>query len=87
MNDIETKINEILSRRGYVLKYKETYPSSLDDIYEMEIWFEDNKCTKYPFHTFFIRNIDKNSNFNYKEKALNVFLNMIIEEYFNDILT
>lgn len=34
---MEDAIKNILAQKGYVLKYKETYPSSLDDIYEIKI--------------------------------------------------
>lgn len=83
--NLENQINEILSHRGLVLKYKETMPSSAEDMYEFNIWFEDNQLNRYPFHTFFIRNIDNKPDFNYKRKALKMLLNTIIEAYFDNI--
>lgn len=80
----EDQIKGILARRGYELKYKETYPSSKDDIYEMNIWFEDRNLTKYPFHTVFIRPTEE-ENPNYKQKAFDLLLDIIIEGYFNTL--
>lgn len=67
------------------MKYQETYPSSEDDMYEFNVWLEDNKLTKYPFRTFYIRNVDKKPDFNYKRKALTLLLNTFIRSYFEDI--
>lgn len=83
--NLENQINEILAHRGLVLKYKETMPSSTEDIYEFNVWFEDNQFNKYPFHTFFIRNIENKPDFNYKRKALKMLLNLIIEAYFDNV--
>ena len=33
---IEERINTILSRRGYLLKYEEVQPSSSEDMYELK---------------------------------------------------
>jgi len=81
---VEDQIKEILSNRGLELNYKETYPSSKDDIYEMNIWFEDRNLTKYPFHNIFIRPV-KEENPNYKQKAFEILLNTIIEGYFDNL--
>lgn len=81
--NLEQTINDVLSRRGYVLKYTETFPSSEEDMYEFKCWFEDNQLNKYPFHTFFIRNTENDPKFNYKKKALKMLLNIIIEGYFD----
>lgn len=83
--NLENQINNVLARRGLVLRYKETNPSSSEDMYEFEAWFEDNKLNKYPFHTFFIRNTENKSDFNYKRKALTMLLNIIIEGYFDNV--
>ena len=83
--NLENQINEVLSHRGLVLKYKEIMPSSAEDMYEFTAWFEDNNLNKYPFHTFFIRNTENKPDFNYKRKALKMLLNLIIEAYFDNV--
>lgn len=83
--NLEQQINDVLAHRGLVLKYKETMPSSNEDMYEFNVWFEDNNLNKYPFHTFFIRNVENKSDFNYKRKALKMLLNVIIESYFDNV--
>lgn len=83
--NLENQINEVLAHRGLVLKYKEITPSSAEDRYEFNVWLEDNQLNKYPFHTFFIRNIDNKPDFNYKRKALKMLLNTIIEAYFDNV--
>lgn len=83
--NLENQINDVLSHRGLVLKYKETIPSSAEDMYEFNVWFEDNQLNRYPFHTFFIRNTENKPDFNYKRKALKLLLNLIIEAYFDNI--
>lgn len=83
--NLENQINAVLAHRGLVLKYKETMPSSVEDMYEFNVWFEDNQFNKYPFHTFFIRNIENKPDFNYKRKALKMLLNIMIEGYFDNI--
>lgn len=83
--NLENQINDVLSHRGLVLKYKEIMPSSAEDMYEFNVWFEDNQLNRYPFHTFFIRNTENKSDFNYKRKALKLLLNLIIEAYFDNI--
>ena len=32
--NLENQINEVLAHRGLILKYKETMPSSAEDMYE-----------------------------------------------------
>lgn len=83
--NLENQINEVLAHRGLVLKYKETMPSSAEDMYEFIAWFEDNQLNRYPFHTFFIRNTENKPDFNYKRKALKMLLNLIIEAYFDNV--
>lgn len=83
--NLENQINEVLAHRGLVLKYKETMPSSSEDMYEFTAWFEDNQLNRYPFHTFFIRNTENKLDFNYKRKALKMLLNLIIEAYFDNV--
>lgn len=83
--NLENQINEVLAHRGLVLKYKETMPSSNEDMYEFNVWFEDNQLNKYPFHTFWIRNVDNKPDFNYKRKALKMLLNIMIEGYFDNV--
>lgn len=83
--NLENQINNVLAGRGLILRYKETNPSSSEDMYEFEVWFEDNKLNKYPFHTFFIRNTENKPDFNYKRKALTMLLNVIIEGYFDNV--
>ena len=83
--NLENQINEVLAHRGLVLKYKETMPSSAEDMYEFNAWFEDNQLNRYPFHTFFIRNTENKPDFNYKRKALKMLLNLIIEAYFDNV--
>lgn len=83
--NLEQQINDVLSRRGLVLKYQEIMPSSEEDMYEFKVWFEDNNMNQYPFHTFWIRNVEHKPDFNYKRKALKSLLNTIIEGYFDNI--
>ena len=52
----EERLNTILSRRGYLLKYEEIPASSADDMYEMKTWFEDNSGTKYAYKSIYVRN-------------------------------
>lgn len=35
--NVETIINTILARRGYILKYEETPASSPEDMYELKV--------------------------------------------------
>ena len=75
--DLEQNLRQILADRGYTLGYKETFPSSSEDMYEFNAWFEDRELNRYPFHK---------TNFNYKNKALKMLLNIIMESYFDDII-
>lgn len=84
--DLEQNLRQILADRGYTLGYKETFPSNSEDMYEFEAWFEDRELNRYPFHKIYVRNIENKSNFNYKNKALKILLNIIMESYFDDII-
>lgn len=73
--DIEEKLKNILFDRGVVLTYKEIEPSSPDDMYEVTFYLNDEI-----YRTMFIRH-DKSP----KKKAFTILLDIIIDEYYNNI--
>lgn len=83
--NLENQINKILAHKELVLKYEETFPSNVQDIYELRTYLEDKWLNKYPFHTIFVRDYNHCLDFNYRDKAFETLLNIIIESYFNNI--
>lgn len=77
--DIEKKITEILFRRGYVLTYEETEPSSTDDMYEITFYLENDK-ERTIYRTMYIRN-----NKNPKRTAFVNLLDEIIDNYYETL--
>lgn len=73
--DIEEKLKSILFDRGMVLTYKETEPSSPDDMYEVTFYLNDEL-----YKTMFIRH-DKSP----KKKAFIILLDEIINNYYDNI--
>lgn len=73
--DIEKKIKDILFDRGMVLTYKETEPSSSDDMYEVTFYLNDEI-----YRTMFIRH-----NTSPKRKAFTILLDEIIDGYYNSV--
>ena len=73
---METKLNTILSRRGYLLKYEETPASSPEDMYEMKVWIEDNSGTKYDYRCIYVRNCKDP-----KTKAFKLLVDQLIDSY------
>ena len=73
--DIEEKLKSILFDRGMVLTYKETEPSSPDDMYEVTFYLNDEL-----YKTMFIRH-DKSP----KKKAFTILLDEIINGYYNSV--
>lgn len=73
--DIEEKLKSILFDRGMVLTYKETEPSSPDDMYEVTFYLNDEL-----YKTMFIRH-DKSP----KKKAFTILLDEIINNYYDNI--
>lgn len=80
--DVERTINAILNRKGYLLKYEETLPSSSEDMYELKVWIEDRDATPYYFRSIFVRGAE-----NPKKIAFDKLINMFIESYYADLWT
>lgn len=76
----ERAINSILSRRGYVLKYEEIFPSSKEDMYELKVWVEDRNATPYYYRSIFVRGAEDP-----KKIAFNKLINLFIESYYADL--
>ena len=72
----EERLNTILSRRGYLLKYEEILASSADDMYEMKTWIEDNSGTKYAYKSIYVRNCKDP-----KQKAFRLLIDGFIDSY------
>lgn len=72
----EERLNTILSRRGYLLKYEEIQPSSEEDMYEMKTWIEDNSGTKYAYKSIYVRNCKDP-----KAKAFRLLIDGFIDGY------
>ena len=72
----EERLNTILSRRGYLLKYEEISASSADDMYEMKTWIEDNSGTKYAYKSIYVRNCKDP-----KQKAFRLLIDGFIDSY------
>jgi hypothetical protein len=72
----EERLNTILSRRGYLLKYEEIPASSADDMYEMKTWIEDNSGTKYAYKSIYVRNCKDP-----KQKAFRLLIDGFIDSY------
>ena len=77
---VETIINSILSRRGYVLKYEETPASSTEDMYELKVWIEDRNGTKYDYRSIYVRDT-----VNPKKKAFNLLIDQLVGSYYESI--
>lgn len=72
----EERLNTILSRRGYLLKYEEIQPSSAEDMYEMKVWIEDNSGTKYAYKSIYVRDCKDP-----KAKAFKLLIDGFIDSY------
>ena len=72
----EERLNTVLSRRGYLLKYEEVQPSSEEDMYEMKTWIEDNSGTKYAYKSIYVRNCKDP-----KAKAFRLLIDGFIDGY------
>lgn len=77
---VETIINSILSRRGYVLKYEETPASSTEDMYELKVWIEDRNGTKYDYRSIYVRDT-----VNPKKKAFDLLIDQLVGSYYESI--
>ena len=77
---VETIINSILSRRGYVLKYEETPASSTEDMYELKVWVEDRNGTKYDYRSIYVRDT-----VNPKKKAFDLLIDQLVGSYYESI--
>lgn len=73
---IEERINTILSRRGYLLKYEEVQPSSSEDMYELKTWIEDNSGVKQAYKSIYVRNCRDP-----KAKAFRLLIDGFIDSY------
>lgn len=73
--DIEKKITDILFERGFVLSYKETQPSSPEDMYEVTFYLNES-----PYKKIFVRN-----SMNPKQKAFSILLDEIVHGYYDSI--
>lgn len=72
----EERINSILSKRGYLLKYEETPASSSEDMYEMKVWIEDNSNIPYFYRSIYVRNCKDP-----KAKAFRLLIDQFIDSY------
>jgi hypothetical protein len=72
----EERLNAILSKRGFLLKYEETFPSSNEDMYEMKVWIEDNLGTNYAYKNIYVRNCKDP-----KSKAFRLLIDGFIDSY------
>ena len=72
----EERINSILSKRGYLLKYEETPASSSEDMYEMKVWIEDNTGISYFYRSIYVRNCKDP-----KSKAFRLLVDQFIDSY------
>lgn len=77
---VETIINSILSRRGYVLKYEETPASSTEDMYELKVWVEDRNGTKYDYRSIYVRDT-----VNPKKKAFDLLIDQLVGSYYESV--
>lgn len=75
--NVEKAINYILSKNGYTLKYKETFPSSPEDMYELTVWVEDKNLNPYCYRTIFVRGAKDP-----KKIAFDKLANIFIESYY-----
>ena len=78
--NVESTINTILARRGYILKYEETPASSSEDMYELKVWVEDRNGTKYDYRSIYVRD-----GTNPKKKAFNLLIDQLIGSYYESI--
>jgi hypothetical protein len=78
--NVESTINTILARRGYILKYEETPASSSEDMYELKVWVEDRNGTKYDYRSIYVRDA-----INPKKKAFNLLIDQLIGSYYESI--
>lgn len=78
--NVESIINTILARRGYILKYEETPASSSEDMYELKVWVEDRNGTKYDYRSIYVRDTA-----NPKKKAFNLLIDQLIGSYYESI--
>lgn len=78
--NVESTINTILARRGYILKYEETPASSSEDMYELKVWVEDRNGTKYDYRSIYVRDAT-----NPKKKAFNLLIDQLIGSYYESI--
>lgn len=72
----EERLNSILSKRGFLLKYEEVQPSSPEDMYEMKTWIEDNSGTMYAYKSIYVRNCKDP-----KAKAFKLLVDGFIDGY------
>lgn len=78
--NVESTINTILARRGYILKYEETPASSSEDMYELKVWVEDRNGTKYDYRSIYVRDAT-----NPKKKAFNLLIDQLVGSYYESI--
>lgn len=74
-------INHILKQQGYILRFEETYPSSKEDMYEVEFWLEDRNINRIDMTKVLVKEAD-----NYRDKAFNYMLNGILFSYYSNII-
>lgn len=73
-------ISNLISRKGFIFKYKETFPSSEHDVYELNTWLEDKNQVSYDYQTIYVRDRE-----NPREIAFRKILDSIIEHYYESI--
>jgi hypothetical protein len=78
--NVETTINTILARRGYILKYEETPASSPEDMYELKVWIEDRNGIKYDYRSIYVRDSP-----NPKKKAFTILIDQLIGSYYENL--
>lgn len=73
-------ISNLIAKQGFVFKYKETFPSSEHDVYELQTWIEDKNQIKYDYKKICVRDRE-----NPQEVAFRKLLDSIIENYYENI--
>lgn len=76
MSSYKEQVKDLCAKQGYTIEYKETLPSSKDDIYELEIDLCDRDGNNIPFKKIMIEDYDISS-----EKGWKEVLNIMMDSY------
>lgn len=69
-------ISDLIAQKGFIFKYKETFPSSEHDVYELTTWVEDKNQMRYDYKKICVRDRE-----NPQDVAFRKLLDSIIEHY------